>query len=90
MTDPIYTFIKGTGWVVTTVEMIDVTMRCGTKVRIERRAPSVGENYCWKGGQKWSMQEWAEWASHEPFNEMPKNRDGYYNKGIDFVTMVRL
>jgi hypothetical protein len=43
MTEPIYSFVKGKGWVPSVGYVI--TMKCGTLVRLENRAPNVGEYY---------------------------------------------
>lgn len=41
MTDPIYNFVPGQGWVVTPF----LTMKCGTKVTYEFRFPKKGERF---------------------------------------------
>jgi len=43
MTEPIYEYVRGTGWVIETPEIL--TLRCGTKVRLEVRTPREGERF---------------------------------------------
>lgn len=45
MTEPLYEYVKGKGWVVVvkTVKSVLATMNCGTEVRIEARPPNMGE-----------------------------------------------
>jgi hypothetical protein len=47
MNEPIYEYIKGQGWVVQSSPVI--TLKCGTRVRVERRAPLKNEVY-WQVG----------------------------------------
>ncbi len=46
-----YTYVKGKGWVIETIRSIVITMRCGTKVRLEERKPEIGERYERYGAQ---------------------------------------
>jgi hypothetical protein len=48
MTEPIYEFIKGKGWVPESPVL--TTMLCGTVVRLEPRKPNVGEQWLRSGG----------------------------------------
>jgi hypothetical protein len=47
--EPIYEYVRGTGWV--PYDGSVVTLKCGTKVRVETRLPQNGERY------------WAIWHS---------------------------
>jgi hypothetical protein len=54
MTEPIYNYVKGEGWVLTLENLI--TMACGTVVRLEYRRPVLGE-YFDAGGPNYGTQE---------------------------------
>lgn len=43
MTDPIYEYVKGEGWVPRS--SVIVTLGCGTTVRLEKRNPEPGEKF---------------------------------------------
>lgn len=45
MTEPIYSYVRGQGWVPRVIEGQEFTLLCGTRVRIEKRLPEAGERY---------------------------------------------
>lgn len=46
MTEPIYSYVRGQGWVVLPeYRTAFAIMQCGTKVRLEDREPNLGEQY---------------------------------------------
>jgi hypothetical protein len=53
MTDPIYKYVKGEGWVLENVEQFEFTDEMGNRVRLERRPPDLtNENergWWWSG-----------------------------------------
>lgn len=48
MSDPIYKYVKGEGWVASTYKTsLECTLGDGTRVRLEYRKPEIGERYGW-------------------------------------------
>jgi hypothetical protein len=45
MSEPIYEYVKGQGWVVGQQEWVYAEGRCGRKFRIVKRKPELGEIY---------------------------------------------
>lgn len=45
MSEPVYTFKKGEGWVLETIKTLDAIDRNGKRLRLEFRQPRFGEHF---------------------------------------------
>lgn len=69
MSEPIYTFKKGEGWVIQTRQII--TPRSGKSYYFEARPPKQGEHFCYAGANDAEfytnglpdIDKWSKWAS---------------------------
>lgn len=65
-TEPVYTYKTGEGWVPDSNHVHVITMACGTRVRLEARAPKRGEKYdCGGAGPHWGTQDNPNWEKWE-------------------------
>lgn len=75
--EPIYEFVKGKGWVSCTSNVI--TMRCGTRVRLELRIPREGEHWDAGDGSEYaSLGTWEASAKLTSFTWLSKGPDSHY------------
>lgn len=88
--EPIYSYIKGQGWVV--ADETIVTMYCGTRVRIELRKPNPGEGWCWTYAD-WNLEKWKEWAPANKLEDFKCYVPGFKcdpppNMKVSWVTFI--
>lgn len=65
--EPIYEYVKGSGWVVTRTDYVDVTFNVGfgnKKIRIFNRLPEPGEYYYSIGKGSWVCNNYKGFAGH--------------------------
>lgn len=89
MTEPIYTFKKGEGWVIQLFESFETYMSCGTHVRLERRTPNPGERATWNFEGEWSLEDWKHWAERNTIGSFIETTQSD-KKNRDWMTVVRL
>lgn len=76
MTEPIYTYVKGKGWLVCSST---VTMHCGTLVNLEKRKPNIGEIYVWAYQRDYNVAEGSLDEGLEMSMNYWKDKLQYYN-----------
>lgn len=84
--EPIYEFVKGKGWVPRTG--LIVTMRCGTRVKLELRPPKEGD--FWDAGDSVeyaSLETWESSAERTNWAWLSKGPDSHYKYYCVFVSV---
>jgi hypothetical protein len=87
MTEPLYTFIKGQGWVLQYPRT--VTMHCGTVVTIEMRKPKPGEYWNAAFHDDYNnLDFWYERAKSSRFQNLSKDEYTYdYTYVVTYTTV---
>lgn len=63
MTEPVYNYVRGQGWIVQYPTII--TMLDGLTAYLEYRRPEIGERYTWNWKGAWGHKEWNDWLGRQ-------------------------
>ena len=99
VSEPIYQFVKGVGWVTGPEErFIEFTFRCGTRCKMIDRLPKAGERYRSTDVDyekfvidgKANLESWAEYLDDVKFSTCGtiRNTDALNTKRTYYVTVV--
>lgn len=90
MTEPVYTFKPGEGWVIERCQTAVVKMANGKLIEIQLRKPSNGEKYVWTISD-WNLEKWKSWAFdaylfHNTTKGWPDNKPLENGRPINYCT----
>lgn len=82
--EPTYEYVPGSGWI--PQQIIEITMACGTRVRLEFRKPNPGERAEFNEPGVWNGSEWISYFERTKLSYITMH--GTVNPDYEWVTVV--